>query len=96
MLQEPGLMKLLSFVTKFYLKVLIFSLNLELPYNDYFQYFGPDYKLDVPSNNMENLNSREYLEKMKIKIIENLRNIPHAPSVQMQSNDFYLKNYSGS
>ncbi|KAJ3217520.1 histone deacetylase [Dinochytrium kinnereticum] len=45
---------------------------------------GPDFRLDVPSSNMENLNSREYLEKMKSKIIDNLRNVAHAPSVQMQ------------
>ncbi|KAJ3062844.1 histone deacetylase, partial [Quaeritorhiza haematococci] len=55
----------------------------ELPFNDYFQYYGPDYKLDVPSNNMENLNTREYLEKVKMKIIENLRHCQFAPSVQM-------------
>lgn len=39
--------------------------STELPFNDYFQYYGPDFKLDVPSNNMENQNTREYLEKMK-------------------------------
>eukprot|EP00842_Homolaphlyctis_polyrhiza_P003140 jgi/Hompol1/3827/HPOL_003367-RA len=55
----------------------------ELPYNDYFQYFGPDYRLEVPSTNMENMNSREYLERMKIKILENLRHLNHSPSVQM-------------
>ncbi len=36
----------------------------DIPYNDYFAYFGPEYKLDVPSNNMENMNSREYLDKV--------------------------------
>ncbi|KAJ3108163.1 histone deacetylase [Phlyctochytrium planicorne] len=56
----------------------------EIPYNDYFQYYGPDFKMDVPSSNMENLNSREYLEKLKAKIIDNLRSVAHAPSVQMQ------------
>jgi hypothetical protein len=89
-LQELGLMKQLLSVVKHYLKVFYFYSSQELPFNDYFQYFGPDYKLDVPSNNMENLNSREYLEKMKVKIMENLRNIPHAPSVQMQSKGFIV------
>ncbi|TPX36616.1 hypothetical protein SmJEL517_g01150 [Synchytrium microbalum] len=60
------------------------TLPEEIPYNDYFQYYGPDYRLDVPANNMENQNSREYLDKIKIKIIENLRHIPSAPSVQTQ------------
>jgi histone deacetylase 1/2 len=32
---------------------------------------------------MENLNSTEYLEKMKNQVIENLKNLAHAPSVQM-------------
>lgn len=32
---------------------------------------------------MENANSREYLEKIKVQVIENLRNTAHAPSVQM-------------
>ncbi|ORY00641.1 histone deacetylase, partial [Basidiobolus meristosporus CBS 931.73] len=60
------------------------ELNDDLPYNDYYEYFGPDYKLNVPSNNMENLNTREYLEKIRVKVLENLRQIPFAPSVQMQ------------
>ncbi|KAI3631311.1 hypothetical protein MIR68_010801 [Amoeboaphelidium protococcarum] len=60
------------------------KLPQELPYNDYFEYFGPDFVLDVPSNNMDNLNTREYLEKTKNIILENLRHIPHAPSVQLQ------------
>ena len=56
----------------------------ELPYNDYYDYYGPDFRLFVPPNNMDNLNTREYLEKYKIKVIETLRNIQHAPGVQMQ------------
>ncbi|KAI9088743.1 histone deacetylase Rpd3 [Phlyctochytrium arcticum] len=58
-------------------------LSEEIPFNDYFQYYGPDYRLDVPNNNMENRNSREYLERTYAKIVENLRNLPHAPSMQM-------------
>lgn len=33
---------------------------------------------------MENANSPEYLEKIKIQVIENLKKTAHAPSVQMQ------------
>jgi histone deacetylase 1/2 len=33
---------------------------------------------------MENANSRDYLEKIKIQVIENLKRTAHAPSVQMQ------------
>ncbi|RKO89597.1 hypothetical protein BDK51DRAFT_17899, partial [Blyttiomyces helicus] len=60
------------------------TLPEELPFNDYFQYYGPDYRLDVPGNNMENQNTRDYLERMKSRVVDNLRNLAHAPSVQMQ------------
>ncbi|KAI8814272.1 hypothetical protein BJ742DRAFT_786972 [Cladochytrium replicatum] len=57
----------------------------DIPSCDYHEYFGPDYKLDVPSSNMENLNSKQYIEKIKIAILENLRSLPHAPGVQLHS-----------
>merc|ERR1711865_1033841 len=41
----------------------------ELPFNDYFEYFGPDYRLHLPVSNMENLNSKEYLDRTKIQIM---------------------------
>jgi histone deacetylase 1/2 len=56
----------------------------ELPYNDYFEYFGPDFKLHISPSNMSNVNSSEYLEKIKARLYENLRMIPNAPGVQMQ------------
>lgn len=37
----------------------------ELPYNDYFEYFGPDFKLHISPSNMANQNTPEYLEKIK-------------------------------
>ncbi|KAJ8958111.1 hypothetical protein NQ318_006040 [Aromia moschata] len=46
----------------------------ELPYNDYFD----------PSN-MANQNTPEYLEKIKTRLFENLRMLPHAPGVQVQA-----------
>ncbi|PWZ03348.1 putative Hda2-histone deacetylase [Testicularia cyperi] len=60
------------------------KLDEDLPFNDYIQYFGPEYKLEVPQTSMDNLNSREYLENLRTKIIDNLRNLPGAPSVQVQ------------
>ncbi|KAI9020750.1 hypothetical protein CLU79DRAFT_755321 [Phycomyces nitens] len=56
----------------------------DMPYNDYYEYFGPDYKLDIRPSNMENLNTTEYLEKTKHKVFENLARTMFAPSVQMQ------------
>ncbi|KAK4451352.1 hypothetical protein QBC34DRAFT_295502 [Podospora aff. communis PSN243] len=55
-----------------------------LPYNEYYEYYGPDYELDVRASNMENANSYEYLEKIKIAVIENLKKTAPVPSVQMQ------------
>ena len=45
--------------------VLDMELDDELPFNDYLEYFGPDYRLHFTPNNMENQNGREYLEKCK-------------------------------
>jgi len=61
------------------------DLPVMLPYNDYMEYYGPEFKLDVPNNNMDNQNSREYLEGIKTSVIENLRHLPFAPSVGLQS-----------
>lgn len=57
----------------------------ELPYNDYFEYFGPDFKLHISPSNMTNLNTQDYLDKVKNRLFENLRMLPHAPGVQVQA-----------
>jgi hypothetical protein len=55
-----------------------------LPFNDYYDYFAPDYELDVRPSNMDNANSPEYLDKIRTQVLENLKRTAHAPSVQMQ------------
>lgn len=59
------------------------EISNELPYNDYFEYYGPDFKLHISPSNMPNQNSGDYLDKIKCKLIENLRMLPHVPGVQM-------------
>ncbi|KAF2224876.1 hypothetical protein BDZ85DRAFT_85245 [Elsinoe ampelina] len=54
-----------------------------LPYTEYYDYYGPDFELDVRPSNMDNANSPEYLEKIKTQVFENLRMTAAAPSVQM-------------
>mmetsp|Transcript_16068 Transcript_16068/g.19660 ORF Transcript_16068/g.19660 Transcript_16068/m.19660 type:complete len:283 (+) Transcript_16068:672-1520(+) len=54
-----------------------------LPYNDYFEYYGPDYRLHMPVSNMENLNSTEYLEHIKTQLFNVLKHVQPAPSVQI-------------
>ena len=39
------------------------------------EYYGPDFRLHLSPSNMENLNDPKYLEKTKIKLIENLRSV---------------------
>jgi hypothetical protein len=55
-----------------------------LPFNDYFEYFSPDFKLhpDLPSA-YDNQNTRQYLETAKARVLEILRSLQGAPSVQM-------------
>ncbi|KAL6714170.1 histone deacetylase [Lecanora helva] len=55
----------------------------DLPFNDYYEYYAPDYELNVKASNMDNANTPEYLEKIKIQVIENLKRTTFAPSVQM-------------
>lgn len=61
------------------------NIQNELPYNDYFEYFGPDYRLHLPVSNMENLNSKDYLDRTKIQLLEILRDIPSQPGGQIQT-----------
>ncbi|KAG4305724.1 hypothetical protein PORY_000634 [Pneumocystis oryctolagi] len=58
---------------------------IEMPFNDYYEYYGPTYELNVPASNMQNMNSREYLEKIKVEVLKNLSRTKFAPSVQMQN-----------
>lgn len=58
-------------------------LFLDIPVNEYYEYFGPDYQLDVKSSNTEDLNSPAYLERVKGIVMEHLRHVGGPPSVQM-------------
>jgi len=55
-----------------------------MPLNDYFEYYGPDYKLHLPVSNMENLNTTKYLEDMKAQVLAILDGV-QAPSVQIHT-----------
>ncbi|XP_076440662.1 putative histone deacetylase 1-B [Babylonia areolata] len=61
------------------------DLSDDLPFTDYFEYFAPYYKLHIePSPHVQNWNTPGYLEGIKCKLYQNLKEIPHAPGVQMQ------------
>ncbi|OQR98896.1 histone deacetylase [Achlya hypogyna] len=55
-----------------------------MPYNDYFEYFGPEYRLHMPVSNMENLNTPAYLEEITQQVFEQLRHVEPVPSVPFQ------------
>jgi histone deacetylase 1/2 len=76
--------------------------TLEIPPNEFYDYFGPTFDIGVLPSNMENLNTAEYVQKIRCdkvlgddvfsfvlfraKVIENLRHAQFAPSVQLQGN----------
>lgn len=64
----------------------------ELPNNDYYKYFGPDFKLHISPSKMKNRNTTKSLEKIKNRLFENLRMLPHAPGVQVQGKFYYTYN----
>ncbi len=57
----------------------------ELPHNDYFEYYGPDYRLNINPSNMENLNSKEYLDQTIQTLINVLNDIEAVPSVPIDT-----------
>lgn len=58
------------------------KLQDELPYNNYYEYYGPEFQLHIVPSNMENQNSPRYLEKQRNMLLEYLSHIPPVPSVQ--------------
>lgn len=67
----------------------------DIPDNDYIKYFGPDYSLKIPGGHIENMNSKSYLGTIQTHVLESLRCIQHAPSVQLQEvpPDFYIPDF---
>ncbi|MES1913785.1 MAG: hypothetical protein MHM6MM_005943 [Cercozoa sp. M6MM] len=62
------------------------SLTNQLPYNPYMHCFGPDFKLHLsPLSNLRNDNSRTRVDRTLSTVFQNLRELAHAPSVQIHS-----------
>ncbi|RPD81729.1 histone deacetylase [Lentinus tigrinus ALCF2SS1-7] len=59
------------------------ELGKEIPMNEYYEYFGPDYELDVKASNMDDMNSPEYLDRVKSIVLDHLRQVGGPPSVQV-------------
>ncbi|KAH0790212.1 Histone deacetylase 1 [Histomonas meleagridis] len=56
------------------------EIDNNIPYNDYFGYYGPDYKLNISPSNMENMNTVESLHNIEVEVMENIRRAPYPPS----------------
>jgi len=69
------------------------ELSSELPYQEYFEYFGPDFALHPEVNpRMENANSQQYLASIVETVGRQLKLLQGAPSVQMADMpDCFLK-----
>ncbi|KAF9255973.1 histone deacetylase RPD3 [Marasmius fiardii PR-910] len=58
------------------------EIDLNLPWNEYFEWFGPRYRLEVVANNMDDMNVKDgSLDKVRAIALEQLRELEGAPSV---------------
>jgi histone deacetylase 1/2 len=55
----------------------------DIPFNDYYEYYAPDYSLHLTPEPMENLNDKGMLESVRIEILQQLQDLQGAPSVAM-------------
>jgi len=58
----------------------------ELPYNDYFEYYGPDFQLHLTPSNQVNMNTKYDLEKTTNRLLELLKRV-NRPSVEFHERD---------
>jgi histone deacetylase 1/2 len=56
----------------------------EIPYNDYYEYFAPDYELHLTPEPMENANGKDVLDSVRTELLQQISNLQSAPSVAMQ------------
>lgn len=54
-------------------------MSLPVVLKDYYDYYGPEYLLHLPVPNQPNFNSKEHLETIRNRILENLSRLQHAP-----------------
>lgn len=61
------------------------ELDNKMPLSDYYEYFGPDHTLHITPSNMENQNTKAYIESILNRLLENLSRLQHSPSVAMHA-----------
>ncbi|KAH9854056.1 histone deacetylase RPD3 [Lenzites betulinus] len=61
------------------------EIDLNLPWNEYFEWFGPRYRLEVPASNMDDMNMRDgSLDRVRETALRYLSQLRPAPSVGLQ------------
>ncbi|EIW60308.1 histone deacetylase RPD3 [Trametes versicolor FP-101664 SS1] len=61
------------------------DIDLNMPWNEYFEWFGPRYRLEVPASNMEDMNLRDNsLDRVRETALRYLSELRPAPSVGLQ------------
>jgi len=60
------------------------ELDDKLPYNDYYAYFGPNFRLHIQPSNMLNRNAQKDLESTRNTLLARLGELEPAPSVPFQ------------
>ncbi|KAF9535172.1 histone deacetylase RPD3 [Crepidotus variabilis] len=63
------------------------DIDPNLPWMDYFEWFGPRYRLEVPENNMEDMNVKDgSLDRIRSTALQQLQELATgcAPSIQLQ------------
>lgn len=56
----------------------------DIPFNDYYEYYAPDYQLLIGSEPMENLNTKNVLDSVRTDLLQQLQDLQGAPSIAMQ------------
>uniref|UniRef100_A0A5S6QF47 Histone deacetylase n=1 Tax=Trichuris muris TaxID=70415 RepID=A0A5S6QF47_TRIMR len=61
-----------------------------LPPSLYYEHYAPDYQLHIPSLDIRNYNSADYLNELTAQVLENIEMIQIAPSVEMHEVEDHL------
>ena len=60
------------------------AISNDIPYNDFYEYYAPDYKLHLSAaTGVEDMNRPEQLQAIAARVLQNLRCLEAAPAVQM-------------
>jgi histone deacetylase 1/2 len=54
-----------------------------IPYNDFFHYYAPEFRLHLTPTDAPNLNTRDDVERLRLSALQTLSSLEHAPGVQM-------------